>query len=508
MLKRYILFLVFFIVAISTLGVSAALLSMFFGRPIGDDYGAISTYHYSENWFHVAWESLTSTGRYGQSLLASILYGSLGNRITIILPILSLFIFIAVAYLYIRYAAAKLLTDLNGFELRMCSILAALVLTFLVLFINNTPQTTTLPTWASFQLFFWSSGIITYTLPLLALISGVYFLFLSRITKSLKKRSRYLLFGMLVYICSLFNEIQPVVMVSISIGLLALSYIGYYRGLVRSRVVLLIAFAASTFGLISLYFSPGRLTRSAFLDTVTTPAEGTILDSTVRNIMTLTRDYYFRPREIALLVLIGLLLTLCLRFYIKNLKKLNSQLAELLPYMLLLPILCVLSAIVSFLLIGLGYGYYAGVYSRTLLITQLIYVVTIPVLVFTFSTLFLDRFKSLALKSVIALTSVVSILVLISVPNYIGKLLVQINSSISYSNLWDAQDSYLKEKAADGIKETVYLSEPATGMGDGFSLTCTGQFAKTTMWLNVQIWEYYGKNEERVCAVPDKDITP
>ncbi|MEO5690816.1 MAG: hypothetical protein ABIQ64_01380 [Candidatus Saccharimonadales bacterium] len=493
------------IILLAVVGVVTAIISMLFGRPIGDDYGSISTFHLKDNWIYEFYFSLTSTGRYSQSITASSLYGLLGDKIVVLLPLVTLIWFITVSSLYIRLLLIKFTGNLPLSWLYAIS--SGIVFTFFVLIVNNPPITTTLPGWVSFQLFFWPSGIITYTLPLLILLSGIYILFVSSWRRKFTYRLRLILFIVLLLGSSLYNEIQPAFVASISVLFICISYFKPYTGIKKYRGILIASTLTSLLGLILMYFSPGRLTRTKFLNSIEPTVQGSLIDSVIRNIFTLFRESYLRPREVILLVLTGLVVSLIFYYSRYRPKNYLTRLKYSLPYILLLPILFLLSVCISFILIAMGYGYTAGIYPRTMLLSQILYIMAIISLTFALSGMLLAQSRKLGTYSVIILTIFSSILFIGSFYKYIGKVQVQINSSVIYANQWDEQDRTLKSAASNNIKETVYLPTPATGIGDGFSLTCTGPYAISTMWLNVQIWEYYGSKEVRICEIPKTEST-
>lgn len=493
--SRYIKLLIFLITAISALGLAVAIISMLFGKPIGDDYGAIAIYR-DGNRLDEAIASLTSTGRYGQSIASSFFYGFLGDKVVTLLPLLTVIWFTAIVFLYTKFSLKSHIK--NRQTLYLTAALISAILTFLVLFVNNTPQTTNLHAWVSYQLFFWPSGIITYTIPLLILGSGFYVLFLTNLKQRLSYRLRLILFAIVIFLTSLFNEVQPATILVISTGLLILSYLKPYTKLKEYRAIFISTIPVVILGLTTLFFSPGRIQRSQILDTITPSTEGSLVESILRNLSTLTTDLYFRPRELILLVLVGVIAAVTAFLFVKNRQTYLKKSRSLLPYIFVICIVSLVSIIISITLTVVGYGYSAGVYSRTMLFAQVSYAITIPLLVFSMSNLLLEARRARRIFAVgIVLLSFVF---LASIPKYLDKILTQVNSSVTYYNIWLEQDAILKQAASDGVYNTVYLKDPAVGVGDGFSLTCSGPYAKSTMWLNVQISQYYGNND-RLCAV-------
>jgi hypothetical protein len=137
-----------------------------------------------------------------------------------------------------------------------------------------------------------------------------------------------------------------------------------------------------------------------------------------------------------------------------------------------------------------------------MLISQLLYVISLPYLTFSISSLLLSRFGT---NSIFRLAAIFfGVILILSIPKYLDKILTQVNSSTTYHNAWIEQDNILRKAASNNTPETVYLKNPAAGMGDGFSLQCTGPYAKSTMWLNVQMTQYYG-NQDRICPEADRE---
>ncbi|MNH58441.1 hypothetical protein D3C73_102390 [compost metagenome] len=497
---RFVKLLSLTVLGLSIIGISAAIISMLFGVPIGDDYGAIATFRLNSNWPHEAMHSLAETGRYGQSVVASVLYGIFGDKIVTLLPLIFILWFIFLSYLFVKKFLQQYVK--NQQLLALYSIATAIILVFLVLFVNNAPKTTNLIVWVSYQSFFWPSGIITYTLPLLTLLSGFYALFLSRFRTQITRRAQTIYFIILILLTSLFNEVQPVTISVIAAGLLILSYLKFYSQLRKYRPTLLITIGMSALGLVALFFAPGRTQRSKALETITPTSDGSVVDSIGRNLTVLTHELYLRPREVVLLVVIGLLAAVAIYQIAKNKKVYDTHIKQMLPYAILLVVICIISIIVSTALIAVGYGYSAGVYVRTMLICQLTYVISLPFLTFSLASLALSKF---GMNNVFRLLIVlISVVFIISIPKYIDKTLTQVNSSVTYHNAWIEQDSLLQKAASNGMRETVYLKNPVAGIGDGFSLQCVGPYALSTMWLNVQITQYYGNND-RVCPEIDKE---
>lgn len=492
------------LLVLSVIGVSAAILSMLFGKPIGDDYGGIATFKLDSSWFHEAYKSITMTGRYGQSLASSTLYALLGNNIPVLLPLVCLAWLIIIVFAYTHHVIGRF--NKGDSPRRSLSFSLALILTFLILFINNTPATNNLPVWASYQLFFWPSGIITYTIPLLLLLTGLYTVFLADYSRNLSSRKQIVSLGVVVFLTGLFNEVQPVFVLVASSMLFLASFIKYYEPLKRARPSLIVTAGMSAVALLALFFSPGRVVRSQGIDNTTTAIQGSLLESIERNIQFLIRDLYFQPREVLLIILTGTTIAFIAYALTRNKARLKKNLFQLLPFSFFIIALLFISLLISISLVAIGYGYDAGIYSRTLLIAQLMYIVGGTFLVFVLSGIaIIEASKKKAYFPELILTFT-GILFMISIPNYLNKITMQVNSSVLYSNEWTAQDEMLRNASQDNISEMLYLKHPANGIGDGFSFACTGPYAGSTMWLNALVSEYYGA-QDKICEAPQTEIS-
>lgn len=487
------------IMALAIIGVSAAMISMLSGRPIGDDYGAIYTHHQKGSWLEEAMISLSTTGRYGQSIASSFLYGILGDNTPSILPILLLIWLLLVIYLYSKLIIKKYTN--NSAPSSLISLCVSIVLSFLVLFINNAPESSTPPVWISYQLFFWPSGIVTYTLPLLGLLTSVYAFWLAPFAKRIPKKIRIALLSLSVLLTSLFNEIQPATLVSLAAICLVLSYTKPYSAIKKYRSHLYTGASLAVAGLALSFFSPGRINRS---ESISSSSQGSLSESVIRNIGMLINDHWLRPRELALIVLIGFVAAVLANRFIRSTPKYKVASLVSSKVSFLLITLLVSATIVSLVLIGIGYGPDAGIYPRTLLIPQALYVITIPTITFAIVLTAL-RSKQFYIPKLILPASllVVSLGVVISIPNYLSKINMQVQSSVLYAYNWDVQDESLKEAAKNHTEGILYVKNPVTGLGDGFTITCTGPYVGSTIWLNYQIQQYYGISAEKVCKDPD-----
>lgn len=489
------------LLTLAILGIAAAIISMFFGKPIGDDYGAIESYQ-PNVWLETAQNSLKSTGRYGQSVASSVFYASMGESITVILPLVTIAWLVTVCYLYI--ASYTKIIDKTG----LSALAFTLILCFSILFVNDAHPAIDPTTWISYQTFFWPSGIITYTIPLLIFLTGIYFIYLSKIAVHISSFKKMIYLTTVTFFTSLFNEAQPATIFAISILMILLSYISIYRELKRYRRACVVT-ASSTFaGLITLFFSPGSIKRRQnIVESSTSSGDGSLVEGVVRNLHTVADYLYLRPSEIILLMFIGALAaaTIWFTYRDKNTPP-NCTLEYIcyLKYSLFIITLFLGSLITSLTLTSIGYGYFSGVLARTLLIPQILYVIMMIFIAYGATLLLLQRYKINIFIKIFFI--ILCCAFIFQLPTYISKIRVQVDSSVTYYNAWLEQDELLRKYSDIKTDEPLYIDEEAAGLGDGYSLSCTGPYAHTTIWLNKQIAEYYDSPD--VCSkedLPDHD---
>ena len=478
-------------IGIALIGLSSAIICIYVSKPIGDDFGAIVFYR-PDVWAIHTWTSLLDTGRYGQSVMGAIVYGLLGDKVSSILPFVILAWFITLVYLYTNRLLDRYF-QLNHSS-RYLSAIFTTLFTFLVLFVNNSVQSINPPTWMTYQTFFWPSGIITYTIPTLLILSAVYLLFVRRNLLSAKKR--YIYFAVMVFVAGLFNETLPTTLFALAVALLLLSFVPLLKSALSQRPIYLITIAASFSALVMLFLSTGSQKRQ-----VATGAfhRGDIVQTVLHNFWLTLNDLMFRPKELFLIGVCGLVIALVINSRFKNnhaaLKKVRIHglvFGSITIAFALGTLLC------SLILLAIGYGEHSGVYARTLLIPQILYVLGLILLAMSMSSLIIDKFKPFVVNVMLLVTLLLFVILL---PHYLNKIVSQVNSSIGYSNAWTEQEIIIKNKLKQDPNQTIYLPQSSAGIGDGFSLSCTGPYSSGTIWLNYQIAEYY--NIKRVCSVQD-----
>jgi len=478
------------LLTIALIGLSTAIICIYVSRPIGDDFGAINVYR-PDVWLTHTLGSLQDTGRYGQSVLSSIAYGTLGSKISNILPLITGVWLVALIYSYIKSFLYKVikLNDSHNFV----TIIFTILVTFLVIFINKGPQIGIAPTWLTYQALFWPAGIITYTTPLLIFLTTVYLLFIRN--NKLKISSKYIIFAIILFFTGLVNEIQPVTIFSIAASLLILSFIKPFKAISKQRIVYIIAMISSFIPVVVLLMSKGSQNRQSATGLST---RGDILPSILHNFDMAIKTIMFRPKDLVLIAAVCLLATLIVKYQTDhsrvNIKKISS-------YGVLIGTIVIIAAIGSLIcsltLLSIGYGKTVYILPRTLLIPQMLYVFGFIILGSSVCTIIINKIK----PYVVTVTLTLAILLFTAlIPSYMYKIVTQLQSSISYSNAWTQQETYIKNQLKKDKNATIYLPQSVSGIGESFSLSCVEEGT----WLNKQIAEYY--NVKRVCSTLDAHL--
>jgi len=478
------------IIGIALVGLSAAVISIYVSKPIGDDFGAIVFYR-PDVWVAHTWTSLLDSGRYGQTVMGATIYGLLGSRVPNILPFFILAWFASLSYVYINFLLGKYLQKepVNHYLAAIFTI----IFTFLILFVNNSAISTP-PIWMTYQTFFWPSGIVTYTIPTLSILTVAYLLLIRRNLLSTKKRYAY--FALAVFTVGLFNETLPTTLLAIAVGLLILSYIPLLKAALNKRPIYLITIAASISALLVLLLSPGSQKRQAVTGVF---HRGDVVQGVLHNFWFSLSDLMFRPKELVLIGFSGLVIALIIKYQVKpSLTALNRARTHGLVFGTIMIALALGALLVSLTLLAIGYGEHTGVYARTLLVPQILYVLGLILLATSISSLMISRFKPYIVRLMLAAALLLFVVLL---PHYLDKIVSQVNSSIGYSNAWTEQEVVIKNHLKQDPNQTIYLPPSAAGIGDGFNLSCTGPYSSSTIWLNYQIAEYY--NVKRVCSTLD-----
>lgn len=484
--------------AITAIGLSATLICIYFGKPIGDDFGAIS-FHHNIYWFDSAIKSLQSTGRYGQSVAGSLSYGLLGKSVAVILPLGVVIWSTILVYLIINRADARFKMLLSP-PIKMA---LSGVLMFALLIVNTGVDGTPPQTWITFQTFFWSSGIITYTVPLLLLISTVYLLLVRR---ALINRSSLLVYIIIVYILGLFNEVQPATLFVLSAGTFLLTYVPVKTSLIKRarnwRNVYITTAVASFMSLLTLLLSSGNKERRSATGALNYDG---LLNGIISKVSYVFDHMFYRPHDLFLIIAIGFVVAYGFSLFRKEVKVKTANTGILLGVFILL--CSIVSIYISVTLLILGYGVGTGILPRTLLIPQILFCVGL-ILIFTCGSISIIQLLPKQYTSyVISLISIIITIILCSFgTRYMDKITTQLSSVIEYSHAWDYQDAILKEHARNNPDQPIFIPGDYAGIGDGFSIHCVGPYVQNTMWLNEAIEKYYGV--KKICAIEDTQIAP
>lgn len=487
--------LVVLIIGITLSIIIVSVICMLLGKPVGDDFGAIS--YYKQNvWLENTLESLRTTGRYGQTVSGAIFYGLFGRNVAILLPLMTLFWFM---YLIFIYSKSVILPFFKINEKKLIiSIFITVSMTSMVMFLNSNTNTDVgyYPTWLSYQYFFWPSGIVTYLIPFLVFASIYYMLFIRH--NNLSSKLKLIFLFLITFLIGIFNETTPTTLMAIAGGITVLSFIKPFRKYIikyRSKCVT-IAFS-SLLAVIALLLSPGSQERQAATGAHSRSIFQIIL-GVGRNIYVSFTQLMFRPTDIILLFSICLITAVIIIYLTrKNKKELVDLSKRGIIFGIVSFIVFVGSLGCSYLLVSVGYGEHAGIITRTLLLPQIIYVLSLAILFTSASILMICKFKD-KLLNIILLCLILS--VCLCMPAYIQRTKNQIDSSIKYFSSWNEQEKIIKKSLESNKSSTIYLPNSASGIGVGQNLSCKNG------WLYLLIQEYYGA--KKICALSDIGLEP
>jgi len=491
--NRLIILLLIIVSAYVCIGISTILFIVYYGVPMGDDYLAIKTYSNPSTWIGEAWHSLITTSRYLQSVTSSVMYGLLGNRVAILLPLLVIAWLFFMIYLYASLGLSKLNLKIEHWKIYGFSAAA------LVLLVTAGQVAVTSNILFAYQVFFFSSAIVTYTLCVLVFLSlfYVYLRWPEKINKHPK--TAFVTFVSVAFLASLFNETVPASLLSISIALLVFSYlkIPFLRGLRKIRPYIFGLSGATLFALIVMYLSPARAARSSF----TGGLQSTNIVQPVLTKVSEVLAVYLTPTTILFALFLGVVTTLGL----SRISKRSSEIGlfrSTLTLGVVLFMAGILSLFVAITLLVLGYGPFTSVFPRTLFLVQVL--IVIGFLLIAVGLLGLANFKlpnKLGEYVVLCTLLITIIATTLLAPAYIKKTSAALSTTEHYHTLWTQQDSLLRNAAIQDSKKTVYLQDDGAGIGDGFSVSCSGPYSKYTLWLTDAMESYYGLRE--ICAQSD-----
>lgn len=474
-------------------GLGSILFTAYFGVPVGDDYLAIKTFSNGHTWLHEAWHSFTHTGRYMQSIAASIAYGVFGNKIAILLPLITIGWLYILLYLYGRLVANILKTSLSVTQGHFISAASIVVIVTAGRVID--PQ----GTWLLYQPFFFSSAIVTYTLC--ALSYATLFYVYIRFANRLKQRPivSLTIFTVIAYLIGLFNETAPATMMTLAVILAAVSYVSIIKstGLRTTRPYLLSLATASVLSLATMYLSPSGAARRHATGAMQDDNEG-IIEPILSNVFHTVSTLVYRPSDMILIAVIASLIYLHI-FRHQN-RKLPYQWTAIVGVGVLLASLVSLTISITFLV--LGYGAHTGIYPRTFLIFQLTSYAGALLTFLGGIGFVMQKLPRNYQKTAAFLGAALTLVALVAImPHATAKLSGNLLGTVTYHQVWTHQDKELREDAATHPNETVYLDDAGAGIGDAYSVQCKSPYSSSTIWLTNGMEAYYGLRE--ICSKTD-----
>lgn len=487
-LQRIILFVfIASIIFISLLVLLAIVFNIGFNRPVSDDYTLYNLYH-SGDWFdHITNSLQTMNGRYAQNLSSAILYKMFGMGIAYIIPALTLlWLFITSSFIINKIACSKKDKPLPKQKLLVIFSIAIIIITC----IYSVPDIQGSTLSGSYQILFWSPGIITYFIPLALILSTLtallYFPNFSRNRKTLVP------FLFIMYIAGLFNEIQPATIIVLSfLGLIFIIIQKNFKKVKMLALYFIITIASSLMALMTIYTSSANQSRRILAQS---PSINLDLIYIIFQKMSHIISSFMKLEYIIVFILSGVCIYV-LFYSITKAKLFNNKKS----YLWSIPIIIYfVSLAVSCTLVVIGYGQTTIVLNRTILIPQIAFTITL----FVVGAL-LAEYTYIIIKKTLIVTPVIVIIIMalffIALPKYMAHTVNQVTSTTNYMTTWDKQNNKLIKYSQTNSSQTIYLPDGMAGIGDKYSITCAENAPGT--WLNKVMETYY--NVRKICAESD-----
>lgn len=481
---RLFLGLLAFIVSLMVIaGVGAIILTAYHGVIVGDDYVALKEFSMADNWMLSTYDSLTHTGRYMQSILSSVSYGLFGEAIPVVLPAITIIWLTILLFLFSRIITRKHQLSSSW----AINATVALITLFLIASLNR-------PligdgTWFAYQMLFFSSAIITYTIPALVVLTAIYAVVHKGYFVTKRGAWSLVLFGLTIYLMGLSNETLPATTVAISPIVLVSIFIKTRKITLKTTAskYTIVATVASMLSLLTLYFSPSSVERRLSHKT----EEGfDITGAVLSKLEYMFNNHIFIKSDIVLLAVISLLIAVLIGLHIKRMR--TATLARTFSALGATMLACSIMAIlVATVLLVFGYGPYTPIYPRTLIIFQILYVTGGIMLGVGFWLAVISLRKWLQWYTILVVCSGI-VLACFILPGNLNRSSNQILASINYSQEWHNTDSYLGSTAGQHREKIITINESAAGIGDGFSLRCYGENLERPNWLGRAMSAYYG----------------
>lgn len=470
-------------------GLGTAILTAYFGVPIGDDYLAIKTFSDKHTWLSEAWNSLTHTGRYMQSITSSLGYGIFRSKSAVILPLIVMVWIFTLTYLYIRVGSKKLKVKISTSNNLMISA------TILFLLLNFGRPSDPHNIWLFFQPYFFTSAIVTYTIGFLIYLTFLYALLASKKIAKLSNLKYSILIFIITYVLGLYNETSPATILGLAlIGLVTDLFIKKRHG--RLFYALASTASASFLALVTMYLSPANQARRHAIGAQTTLSD--MYAGIVHNLQTMLSSFLLRPSDIITILALGVVICTVLAPKITAAVK-SSRLMFIAG--LATVAAGILSLIASLTLATIGYGVSPNVYPRTLFIPEILLVAG---LIMIAVSLWITIGNHNPSKPYVASAFMLAMLLgtLLITPHSISRTAGHLTGVQDYNAIWQQQDHKLRDWAQTSPNKTIYLDDEGAGISDGFSTRCTGPNAKSTSWLSDGMEAYYGVKS--ICAASDE----
>lgn len=480
----------FFSLSIITIpNLAGLILTTSYGVPVGDDYAAIKEFSMTDNWPAAAIHSLANTGRYTQSITSSVAHGLLGDKAPVILPAITIIWLMLLIYAYTHLILKK-------FTAKSYTLISALitVLTMSLIASVNRPLAGD-GTWFAYQMLFFSSAIVTYSIPLLVVLSLVYILLLRGRLLGKQAWVSMLLFGTIMYIIGLSNETLPATVIAVVPIIVIASFAYHGRLAVKNKLTMysLVGAVASLSALLTLYFSPSSIKRRQLS---TMASDTSLIGSVIERTEQMLSSYIFMRGDILLIVATSLIISLVITLHSRKIAS-QKTIKHATIIGSAMSVSSFMALLVATTLLVVGYGPSTPIYPRTLMIYQVLYV---SGLMLFSAGIWMALLRTSRWSNNIKAVSicVATVVIIMATPGQLTRASSQITAAVQYKSAQKDLDHQLR--SAETQDRIIVVEKAAAGIGDGFSLVCYGDNFERPNWLNVAIQEYYGIY--RICSNP------
>ena len=492
--------LVVYLPILATL-IGVVILTAFYATPYGDDYYSIPGMSIYENGFINFFEHLfnkvAESSRPAQEIFAHISYGLLGNSTPVILPIITAFLFVITGYLY--FGKVPQIRRLNAHRKFIQLCLSIILFVFCIYLSRSLSGDGSV---YSYQLFFFSSAIVTYTLPLLTILLAIYYFMLSGRAKRYRSLwPRILIFILLTFLLTANEVMAPGLIVAIALPLLAYIILrlvkrkSRLRDLIRSNVVInsTIILVGSLASLaITIPLKKSRMSANLAGSDYSLYSN---LSNSIGETIHILSTTIFRPTDILTSLILSVLLVLFIHIYTPK-SKVNY--IRILYTGLALLIITILLFYVSRVLSNAAYGLVFYQVPRTTLLPHIMYSLTlltmsIGVVGIAINTL-PRRGVTIALTALIACLAVSTI----AIPRILDRASGQLEASIKNNYRWHSRDKQIID-AIDRGESSVYLDDTTDGISDIFIVHCEDKNLNPSwIWYREGMSDYYN-DRIRIC---------